>query len=35
VRLLKVARPFEFDLQLLRLHVRMAQEAVARMAVVD
>ena len=35
VRLLKVARPFEFDLQLLRLHVRMAQEAVARMAAVD
>ncbi len=35
VRLLKVARPFEFDLQLLRIHVRMAQEAVARMAAVD
>ena len=35
VRLLKIARPFEFDLQLLRIHVRMVQEAVARMAAVD
>lgn len=30
VRSLKVARPFEFDLQLLKVHVRMAQEAVAK-----
>ena len=35
VQSLKVARPFEFDLQLLRVHVRMAQEAVARMAAPD
>jgi TRAP-type uncharacterized transport system substrate-binding protein len=33
VRLLKVARPFEFDLQILRMHLRMAQEAVGRMGV--
>jgi TRAP-type uncharacterized transport system substrate-binding protein len=31
VRGIKVARPFEFDLLLLRLHLGMAQEAVARM----
>jgi hypothetical protein len=31
VRGITVARPFEFDLLLLRMHVRMAQEAVARM----
>jgi len=35
VRLLKVARAFEFDLQLLRMHVRMAQEAVAQTATVN
>ena len=33
VRLLKVARPFEVDLQLLRFHLRMVQEDVARTSV--
>ena len=32
VRLLKVARPFEVDLQRLRIHLRMVQEDVLRMA---
>jgi TRAP-type uncharacterized transport system substrate-binding protein len=31
VRLLKVARPFEVDLQRLRIHLRMVQEDVSRM----
>ena len=31
VRLLKVARPFEVDLQRLRVHLRMVQEEVSRM----
>ena len=31
VRLLKVARPFEVDLQQLRIHLRMVQEEVSRM----
>ena len=31
VRLLKVARPFEVDLQRLRIHLRMVQEEVSRM----
>jgi hypothetical protein len=31
VRGIKVARPFEFDLLLLRMHLGMAQEAVTRM----
>ncbi len=31
VRLLKVARPFEVDLQRLRIHLRMAQEDIGRM----
>jgi hypothetical protein len=31
VRAVKVARPFAAELLLLRLHVRMAQEDVARM----
>ena len=32
VRLLKVARPFEVDLQRLRIHLRMVQEEVSRMS---
>ncbi len=32
VRVLKVARPFEVDLQRLRIHLRMVQEDIARMA---
>ena len=32
VRLLKVARPFEVDLQQLRIHLRMVQEEVSRMS---
>jgi hypothetical protein len=35
VRLLKVARPFEVDLQRLRIHLRMVQEDVSRMGVVN
>jgi TRAP-type uncharacterized transport system substrate-binding protein len=31
VRLLKVARPFEVDLQRLRIHLRMVQEEISRM----
>jgi TRAP-type uncharacterized transport system substrate-binding protein len=33
MRVLKVARPFTVDLQILRMHLRMAQEAVGRMGV--
>ena len=35
VRLLKVARPFEVDLQRLRIHLRMAQEDIGRMGAVN
>ena len=35
VRLLKVARPFEVDLQRLRIHLRMVQEDVSRMGAVN
>jgi TRAP-type uncharacterized transport system substrate-binding protein len=35
VRLLKVARPFEVDLQRLRIHLRMVQEEVSRMVAVN
>jgi hypothetical protein len=31
VRLLKIARPFEVDLQRLRIHLRMVQEDISRM----
>jgi hypothetical protein len=31
VRLLKVARPFEVDLQRLRIHLQMVQEEISRM----
>jgi hypothetical protein len=34
VRLLKVARPFEVDLQRLRIHLRMVQEDISRMGAV-
>jgi hypothetical protein len=35
VRLLKVARPFEVDLQRLRIHLRMVQEDISRMGAVN
>ena len=35
VRLLKVARPFEVDLQRLRIHLRMVQEDVNRVGAVN
>src|SRR5262249_24660767 len=35
VRLFKVARPFEIDLHRLRIHLRMVQEDVSRMAAVN
>jgi TRAP-type uncharacterized transport system substrate-binding protein len=35
VRLLKVARPFEVDLQRLRIHLRMVQEDIGRMSTVN
>jgi hypothetical protein len=34
-RLLRVARPFEVDLQRLRIHLRMVQEDVSRMGAVN
>jgi hypothetical protein len=35
VRMFKVARPFEIDLHRLRVHLRMVQEDVSRMAAVN
>jgi hypothetical protein len=35
VRTFKVARPFEIDLHRLRIHLRMVQEDVSRMAAVN
>jgi hypothetical protein len=35
VGMFKVARPFEIDLHRLRLHLRMVQEDVSRMAAVN
>jgi hypothetical protein len=35
VNQLKVARPFEVDLQRLRIHLRMVQEGISRLGVVN